>query len=97
MVAVTFGSASWAADNGKANGNAFGKVGDGNPQYNWTAANDPKNTQRAAEDSVDKNSNGVLFGPTGNPHFPDGNPNNVCNNPISAEPGRNPHCGGPTP
>ena len=81
-------SSVWAGGNGK--GNAFGQAGDGNPQFNWTAANDPKNTQRAAEDSVDKNSNGVLFGPTGNP-------NNVCNNKISAEAGRNPHCAGPSP
>ena len=72
MVAVTFGSASWAGDNGKAKGNAVGQAGDGNPQYQW----------RAAEDSVEKNSNQVLLT----------NPNNVCENPISAAPGRNPHC-----
>ena len=84
MVAVTFGSASWAGDNGKAKGNAFGQAGDGNPQYQWKAAAEPveKNSQRAAEDSVDKNSNQVL----------ETNPNNVCNNPVSAQPGRNPHC-----
>jgi hypothetical protein len=61
------------------NGNALGQAGDGNPNYQW----------RAAEDPVAKNSNQVLFSGT--------NTNNVCNNPISAEPGRNPHCGGPTP
>ena len=85
MVAVTFGSASWAGGNDKAKGNAFGQAGDGNPQYQWKAAAEPvaKNSQRAAEDSVDKNSNPVL----------DANPNdNVCNNTVSAQPGRNPHC-----
>jgi hypothetical protein len=44
MVATTFSSAGWAADNGKAKGNAFGQAGDGNPQYPW----------RAAEESVKK-------------------------------------------
>jgi hypothetical protein len=78
MVAATFSSASWAGDNGKAKGIALGKVGDGNPKFQW----------RAAEDSVDKNSNQVLLT----------TPDNVCQNPISAAPGRNPHCaGGPTP
>ena len=98
MVAVTFGSASWAGDKGKANAYAFGKVGDNNPLYKWTPAADPvpKNSQRAAEESVD-HSNDVLFGPAGNPHFPDGNPNNVCNNEVSNQPGRNPHCAGPSP
>ena len=72
MVAATFSSASWAGDNGKAKGNAFGQAGDGNPQYQWMAA----------EDSVHKNSNQVLLT----------NPNKVCENPISAAPGRNPHC-----
>ena len=85
MVAATFGSASWAGGaNGKAKGNAFGQAGDGNPQFQWKAAADPveKNSQRAAEESVDKNSNEVLGT----------NPNNVCNNPVSAQAGRNPHC-----
>jgi hypothetical protein len=94
----------WAKDNPKLNnssnnGNAFGQAGDGNPQYKWTpaAASVANNSNRAAEASVDKRSNDVLFGPTGNPHFPDGNPNNVCENPVSAQPGRNPHCAGPSP
>ena len=81
MVAVTFGSASWAGDNGKAKGNAFGQAGDGNPQFQWSRRTE-KNSQRAAEDLVDKNSNEVLLT----------YPNNVCNNPVSAAPGRNPHC-----
>jgi hypothetical protein len=72
IVAASFSSASWAADNGKAEDAPFGQAGDGNPQYEW----------RAAEDSVEKNSNQVLLT----------NPNNVCENPISAVPGRNPHC-----
>jgi hypothetical protein len=72
ILAATLSSASWAGDNGKAKGNAFGQAGDGNPQYQW----------RAAEDSVEKNSNQVLLT----------NPNKVCENPISAAPGRNPHC-----
>ena len=76
-VAATFGSASWAGDNGKAKGNAFGQANDGNPQYKWRAADAPGI----------KNSNQVLLT----------NPNNVCENPISAAPGRNPHCPGPTP
>jgi hypothetical protein len=86
MVAVTFGSASWAGDKGKANAYAFGKVGDNNPLFKWTPEADSvaNNSNRAAEASVDKKSNGVLEQPT--------NPNNVCNNPVSAEPGRNPHC-----
>jgi hypothetical protein len=79
MLAATLSSAGWAGDNGKAKGNAFGQAGDGNQQYKW----------RAAEDSVEKNSNQVLLT----------NPNKVCENPISAAPERNPHCpdGGPTP
>jgi hypothetical protein len=91
ILAAILSSASWAADNGKAKGNAFGQAGDGNPHYNWTpaAASVANNSNRAAEESVDKRSNDVLFG--------GGNPNNVCQNPISAAPGRNPHCGGPTP
>ena len=40
MVAVTFGSASWAGDNGKAKGNAVGQAGDGNPQYKLSPATD---------------------------------------------------------
>ena len=48
MVAVTFGSASWAGDKGKANGYAFGKVGDNNPLFKWTPE----------ADSVTKNSEG---------------------------------------
>ena len=75
MVAVTFGSASWAGGNDKANGNAFGPAGNGDPKYQW----------RAAEESVDKNSNQVLLT----------NPNKVCENPISAAGGRNPHCADP--
>ena len=72
-------SSTWAGGKPADKGSPFGQPGDGNPTYKW----------RAAEDSVDKNSNQVLFSGT--------NPNNVCNNPISAEPGRNPECGGPTP
>ena len=86
VVAATFGSASWAGGNDKAKGNAFGPPGNGDPKYQWTPAAEPvaKNSQRAAEASVDKNSNGVLEQPD--------NPNNVCNNLVSAQPGRNPHC-----
>jgi hypothetical protein len=84
MVATTFGSASWAGGNDKTKGNAFGQAGDGNPQFKLTPEADSvaKNSNRAAEDSVDKKSNQVLLT----------NPNNVCNNPVSAAPGRNPHC-----
>jgi hypothetical protein len=72
--AVLLTSAAWAGNNGKGPNKPtpFGQAGDGNPQYKW----------RAAEDSVEKNSNQVLLT----------NPNNVCENPISAAPGRNPHC-----
>ena len=45
-----------------------------NPQFKWTPEADSvaNNSNRAAEASVDKKSNGVLEQPT--------NPNNVCNN-----------------
>ena len=33
VVAATFGSASWAGDNGKAKGSCFGQVGDASPKY----------------------------------------------------------------
>ena len=50
MVAATFGSASWAGDNGKAKGNVFLQTNDGNGQFKL----------RAAEALGRKNSNQVL-------------------------------------
>ena len=51
-VAATFGSASWAGDNGKAKGNAFGQANDGNPQFKLSPATDAPGI---------KNSNQVLL------------------------------------
>ena len=74
MVAATFGSASWAGDNGKAKGNAFGQAGDGNPQYKLSPAADAPgvlNSNQVHESTPDNVcGNSIYAAPGRNPHCP---------------------------